>query len=136
MVVLGALERVSDGEPPNSGRLVVDEIIIRVVTGSASPSEEESVLQWRAQSPENDTYFRHTAGVWSLTTPSARGAYAAPIGIEAIVGRDPGAAEAQADPSVISLVDRLRRRGSRTGGLGWAAALAASVAAVVCGPTS
>jgi transmembrane sensor len=110
----------------------VDELIIRVIEGNASLSEAERVRDWRAQSAENDHRFRLTELVWSATAPSGRRSYAPPAGVDAIIGG--GAPDgARAEPTVISLADRARARRARPGGLAWAAALAASLAAVGLG---
>jgi transmembrane sensor len=47
----------------------VDELIIRILNGEASPFEEERLLRWRRESPENDAYYRDLARIWAITAP-------------------------------------------------------------------
>lgn len=44
----------------------VDEIIIRVLKGSATPKDEERVRRWREASAENEDRFRQLGELWSL----------------------------------------------------------------------
>ena len=49
----------------------MDDLIIRVLSGEASPFEVERLRRWRKEAPENDAYFREIALVWEFTTPEA-----------------------------------------------------------------
>ncbi len=104
----------------------MDETIIRVISGLATPSEEARVEAWRAESPENETRFVETRRVWELTAPVGRGQYADAPDAEAIMGGAEGRA------SVTALDSRRRRRNSRRTVMG-TLALAATVAAVALG---
>lgn len=52
---------------------MIDEIIVRVLAGVASPDEREAADRWRRRSPENEEYFQETARAWTATTPETRG---------------------------------------------------------------
>lgn len=47
----------------------MDELIIKVLRGAATPSEQERVEAWRAGSAENEADFRATQAVWAATAP-------------------------------------------------------------------
>ena len=57
-------ESIHSAESP-----AVDELIIRVLNGTASGSEEEEVRRWRAEAPGNEAYFLRTERVWLATEP-------------------------------------------------------------------
>lgn len=100
----------------------MDELIVRVLNGSATPAEAEEVRRWRTAAAENEAYFRATSGVWAATEPAPfremRRADATSItgaGGEPVAG------------------DGRRRREARRFGLGpagWGLALAAGLAAL------
>jgi transmembrane sensor len=50
----------------------VDELIIRVLNGEASPFEGERLIRWRDESPENAAYYREMVQLWKLTAPEPR----------------------------------------------------------------
>lgn len=45
----------------------MDALIISSLQGHASPSEEERLRRWRAESPANDRRYRHLEEVWSTS---------------------------------------------------------------------
>jgi transmembrane sensor len=47
----------------------MDDLIIRTLSGVASPFEEERLKRWREEAPENEARFRDMARVWDLTGP-------------------------------------------------------------------
>jgi len=47
----------------------VDDLIIRVLSGKATPFEVERLRRWREEASENDALYREVAQVWSLTAP-------------------------------------------------------------------
>jgi transmembrane sensor len=47
----------------------MDDLIIRMLGGAASPFEEERLKRWREAAPENEARFRDMARVWDLTGP-------------------------------------------------------------------
>jgi transmembrane sensor len=52
-----------------SRRWGMDELIIRMLSGAASPFEKERLKRWREEAPENEARFRDMARVWELTGP-------------------------------------------------------------------
>jgi transmembrane sensor len=125
----------------------VDDLIIRVLSGEASPFEVERLRRWRKEAPENDAYFREIALLWELTAPEAQ-----PIGsprpsvgtiLRAAASRTPEAGR-EGEPSPAPAEEMLpeSRRGIRKGQIRkWNARppwmlwglLAASVAGVALG---
>lgn len=73
----------------------MDELIIQVLSGSATPSQVERVRRWRAESSDNEAYFRSTDRVWRATAPAVLGSSGNPV-----------------DPAVILAASEERRRGS------------------------
>lgn len=53
----------------------MDEVILRVLKGEASPFEEERLRRWRAEHEANEDYFRALSRIWKLSGggPDARG---------------------------------------------------------------
>ena len=47
----------------------MDNLIIRVLNGDASPFEVQRLSRWRDESPENEALFRELSKVWELTAP-------------------------------------------------------------------
>jgi len=47
----------------------MDDLIIKVLSGAASPFEEERLRRWRDTTPESEEHFQEMARVWSLTAP-------------------------------------------------------------------
>jgi transmembrane sensor len=45
----------------------MDEIILRVLKGEASPFEKERLLRWRSESEANESYFRVLSRIWKLS---------------------------------------------------------------------
>ena len=48
----------------------MEELIVRALSGEASPFEIERLTRWREESPENERYFQETAEIWTLTAQS------------------------------------------------------------------
>lgn len=49
----------------------MDDLIIRVLSETASSFEVERLRRWREESPENDQEFRETVELWALTAPES-----------------------------------------------------------------
>lgn len=123
------------------GRSRVDDLIILVLSGNASPFDEERLKRWRDTNPENEAYVQEMMQVWNLTAPEPVAVSASPPSVEEILAAAPPPHEAvdgsrtsglgmdEGAPSPQSKVRPLRGRPSW---LGWVA-LAASVAAVGLG---
>lgn len=47
-----------------------DELIIRVISGAASPDECRELLLWRMRAPGHEAYFQETLRVWTATEPT------------------------------------------------------------------
>ena len=47
----------------------MDDLIIRVLRGSASPFDVERLKRWRGEARENEQYFQEITRVWELTAP-------------------------------------------------------------------
>jgi ferric-dicitrate binding protein FerR (iron transport regulator) len=94
----------------------MEELIIRVLRGEASPDETQRIEAWRIASPENEAYYRYLEALWSARR------FAAPAGAS-------GGA-----PSSFEIIRRARERkraaGAASGGPHWRR-WAASAAAVV-----
>jgi ferric-dicitrate binding protein FerR (iron transport regulator) len=45
-------------------RVIMDDIIIRVLSGKAEPIEELRLANWRAESSQNEQYFTEVAAIW------------------------------------------------------------------------
>jgi transmembrane sensor len=105
----------------------VDELIIKVLEGTASPGEMSRVERWRQESPGNESHFQTTVSIWASTLPSPEADSPAAPSAEAIIARaeDSSRARSGARPSI---VDLLSGRGFRL--VRPALALAAAVAVV------
>jgi ferric-dicitrate binding protein FerR (iron transport regulator) len=66
-------ERVSGESTPDAthARSTVDDLIIKVFHGTASPFEEERLKRWREETPDNEEYYHEMMQVWNLTSPEA-----------------------------------------------------------------
>jgi transmembrane sensor len=64
---------------------MVDDLIIRVLKGEASPFEVERLRRWRNESSENDSYCEEISLVWELTAPEPQASASSPPGVEAIL---------------------------------------------------
>lgn len=51
------------------GSPAVDELIINVLSESASPFDQGRLRRWREAAPENEEYFQEVVRVWALTAP-------------------------------------------------------------------
>lgn len=56
----------------------MDNLIIRVLNGDASPFEVQRLNRWRDETPENEAHFRELSQLWELTGPEPRYAEATP----------------------------------------------------------
>jgi ferric-dicitrate binding protein FerR (iron transport regulator) len=63
----------------------MDNLIIQVLSGSASPFEEERLKRWREEAPENEVYFQEMSKVWTLTAPEPIAVASGPPPVEAIL---------------------------------------------------
>ena len=97
----------------------MEDLIIRVLGGNASPFEVERLKRWRGRTRDNEQHFQEVARIWELTAPEP----AVPVS-------DPPPVEAVLESSVPT--PRIRFRGPR-GSLGRWGLLAASLAAVAFG---
>jgi transmembrane sensor len=69
----------------------MDETILKVLNGRATPSERETLAAWREQSPENEAYVRAMESVWAVTQEFApRRAEDAPSASQ-VLGETPSA---------------------------------------------
>jgi transmembrane sensor len=120
--------RVPGVDPLNEpdGRSTVDDLIIKVLTGSASPFEEERLSRWREAAPENEEYFQDMVQVWALTVPEPVDSVGPPPEVEAIIKASSLAFPAR------STVGPKDRRGKKTPWMRWGL-LAASAAALALG---
>lgn len=105
----------------------MDELIIRVLAGHASPAEVERVRLWREKSAQNETYFQQTERVWAATEPQARKVYAPPAEISGIVANDEDRA------AIVLKPRRSQAWVAPWSRLGWGLALAAAVASLIVG---
>lgn len=105
----------------------MDDLIIRVLKGDASPFEVERLRRWRNEASENDAYVLELARIWELTAPEAAPFPVAPPSVQEILA----AAQQQPDRPPLNghPIEMTRtRRAWRFWGL-----LAASVAALALG---
>jgi transmembrane sensor len=102
----------------------VDDLILRVLTGAASPFEAERLRRWRGESPSHEAHFQEMLRVWDLTTPEAPSTVAEPPALEDILAR------AASLPEAATFLRRPIRRWAPWRGWGL---LAASVAALALG---
>jgi transmembrane sensor len=109
---------------------VNDELIVRVLSGTASPSEREAAELWRRRAPENEARFQATLKAWTATAPPPNSREADTAFVQAILD--------EADRRTGAFWRR-PRAGGRLRGVAWvlsprrALALAAVVAAVAFG---
>lgn len=111
----------------------MEELIIRVLSGNASPSEVERVRQWRVESQENEARFQSARGVWAVTESVVRSELPEPPSAEDLVRAWEQQREEAVGASVSSLAERRSGTTRRLSALRWALALAAGVAAVALG---
>jgi transmembrane sensor len=69
-----------------NGRLEVDDLIIRALSGAASQFEVERLKRWREEEPENERYFQERTQVWIVTAPEPLASTSGPPAVEAITG--------------------------------------------------
>jgi len=111
----------------------VDELIIQVLNGTASPFEEERLKRWRDATPGNEEYFQDMAQVWGLTAPEPVVPASGPPDVEEILAAAPlpfDGGRGFGDEGRGSGISGPRRTGRPW--LGWGL-LAASIAAVGLG---
>jgi len=109
----------------------VDELIIKVLAGMATPADEVRVAQWRTESPENDAYFRVMEGIWAGTAPAPQ-EDAPPVpdaaSLRALANTEDNAGRGPAP--VTPLASRRPSSFLRSLRVGWGVALAAGIAAI------
>jgi len=65
----------------------MDALIIAVLTGTATRTQELELLRWRRASAQNESYYRDFAEVWALTGRAAPGAAPPPPSATRIIQR-------------------------------------------------
>jgi len=82
------------------GATPLDEVILQTLSGNATPSVEERVRRWRAESPANEAYYQGIALVWSATAPQPLAEAASTLDLRGVVAEADRrrAAEAAARP--------------------------------------
>jgi transmembrane sensor len=111
----------------------VDEFIIEVLAGNASPSREEEVRRWRQASAENEAHYQATWRLWRATEPSSLSEIPDPVDPGLILAASEKRRLAGRDMDVIPLRPGARRQGRLRRTVGWSLAAAAAVAAVALG---
>ena len=97
----------------------MDDLIIRVLGGHASPFEVERLKKWRGKTLVNETYYQEVARVWELTAPELAAPSSDPPPVDVVLKT--------------SVTAPRRQHGKGRGSLGRWGLLAASLAAVVVG---
>jgi transmembrane sensor len=113
----------------------MDELILRVLNGTATRFEEERLKRWRAESPENEARIRYLARLWVLTTPEDSAEMTSGE-VERLAESITSTAEArrEKDPQAHRRIsERFPAKISVRTLAPWGAALAASAAALVLG---
>lgn len=109
----------------------MDELIIEVLAGNASPSVEEEVRRWRQASSENEAHYQATWRLWQATEPAPMAHIPDPV--------DPGLIMAESErrrvdvEDVIPLGPRATQRSGLRRTVRWSLAAAAALAAVALG---
>lgn len=111
----------------------MDEFIIQILRGDATPSVTERVRRWRDESPENEAQFRSVARVWSLTEPAAGREHSRPVDLDVILMGAEARREAQDSVATIPISIARRRFTFGRHAAGWSVALAAGIAAIALG---
>lgn len=71
----------------------MDQLIVRVLQGEASPEEKEQLRAWRETSADNERWYQDVAATWEATsTHPAHGDTARPLAHEIITEAESGAA--------------------------------------------
>jgi len=113
----------------------MEEIILRYLSGQASPFEEERLKKWRAADPANEAQFESLAQVWVLSEPPPPGT-SDPAEVlelaEAVMVEAEARRAAGAGGSPVTVRPAQPRRLTRAV-LPWGALLAASLAAISLG---
>ena len=112
----------------------MDELIIRVLSGTASTFEEERLKRWRSEASENEAHYLETSRVWDLTAPEEVAGPAAPPA-DAVLriadSRPSGTPATRRKSPLRSSTTKKSIRLQRK--LQWGLALAASMVAVTVG---
>jgi len=111
----------------------VDERIIEVLAGNASPSREEEVRRWRQASAENEAHYQATRRLWRATEPSVLAEVREPVDPSLIVAASEERRLAGGAPVVIPLAAVARPRGRLRRTAAWGLAAAAAVVALAFG---
>ncbi|HSG49100.1 MAG TPA: FecR domain-containing protein, partial [Longimicrobiales bacterium] len=110
----------------------MDELILHLLSGGATPAQAERVREWRAASPDNEAYFLSIDRVWRATEPTVLTGLSDPVDPAVILA----AAEERrrvAEGDVVSLASRRKGIAPGRGALRWSLAMAAAVVAVALG---
>jgi transmembrane sensor len=93
--------RVPDEDPSEgiNGRSPVDDLIIKILRGAASPFEDERLKRWREAAPENEEYFQEMAQVWGLTAPEPAVPASGPPTVEEVLAAAPFAIRPKPAPN-------------------------------------
>ena len=119
------------GEPENRRvECSLDELILQSLGGNATPSVQEQVRRWRAESPENEAYYRSVALVWTATAPEPGVAALPPVDPRVILAEAERRREAEAGTDVLPLERARERRHRRLTTIGRGLAIAAGIAAL------
>lgn len=108
----------------------MEELIVRMLSGIASPEERSRVERWRGESPDNEAAYREIGRVWALTAPDLAVADVQPPDARRIIVE---AEERRTTAVPIESAPSRRRWPPLRRSAAWAAALAAGIAAVALG---
>lgn len=108
------------------GKGLLDEIIIKLLRGEASPEESERVARWRQASPENQARYEAVRRVWMATDLP-------PLGGDVDLSVVPGIVSAAAAREKGDVSPGKPRQGGLRPALRWALPLAAAIGAVGLG---
>lgn len=113
----------------------MEELILRFLSGQASPFEVERLKKWRAADPANEAHFQSLEQIWALSEPRSPGT-SEPAEVLGLAEAVMAEAEIRRNAVQKSSPSTGRRRPSRSLSrviLPWSALLAAGVAAVTLG---
>jgi len=113
----------------------MDELIFRVLNGTATPFEHERLKRWRAEGPENEARIRELSRLWDLTSgPDPSEASAEDIhGLASFIVATAEARRGEDGPRPRGSLESPRHASSAPNLAPWGIALAASVAALAIG---
>jgi len=111
----------------------VDELIIEVLAGNASPSRQEEVRRWRHASAENEARYQETRRLWRATEPATLAELPVPVDPGVIFAASERRRRGGGASDVIPLRPGAQQRSRLPRTVGWSLAAAAAVAAVALG---